>query len=731
MKAAFIHKRGQEDLKMIVNYFIRKRKTTGKSAVRLLLVLLIFILSYIFISEITVVFNSRRATPFPLVYRNNTDYVALDTSIASYKQRYMIESDWIFVPGVTESDIRSGAFTYSDYNDYVHYSNISISPTNGWNSLGEYAIREGDTEYVSSVNDGYAHGVYLLTIRPTTGAALFFSLPYIHGNAAVFCNGSLAGTLGDAESYADIHITTGYASVPVYPNNTGNAQIMVAVKCSPDIESQGILGIPEFCGEVPNAACETAPIMWLGILDTLVLLTWVGIIIVASNFPDQRKFYLLMVFEALLIAYIMVDCKFIVLTTLLRLFTKFVLRISITLLFDWFMISLYSKGRPGRSGMNYLTEIIITCAAALLLLVPVFISPSLTTTFTAGIISLVYMFVFMLFPFFEILMFHLNENTATFSLISDITFLFAFLYMHNYETTRINVPTYTIVIALSAVFLEVFFLRNYVRNYHDLRVATVDMKKNIDEKTKHISQMNADLIESNKKLLENEEARKNVLSNVSHDLRTPITAIRGYAELLLSTGDRMNPDQRNSYLNNIIKRSAQMERIVSDIVELTRMESNSNEFNMVEMSMAELLDELYMMYEGDLRGTEKELRIDLPETDMLMVMADPKKISRVFENLISNSINYTYDEATICIKGWREDGNVHITISDNGIGIPAEEVNKIFDRFYRAKNSGKNIKGTGLGLSIVKLIIDHHDADISVESTLGAGTTFHIVMKGI
>ena len=114
------------------------------------------------------------------------------------------------------------------------------------------------------------------------------------------------------------------------------------------------------------------------------------------------------------------------------------------------------------------------------------------------------------------------------------------------------------------------------------------------------------------------------------------------------------------------------------------------------------------------------------------------KISRVFENLISNAINYTEGEARIVVRAWRSNGNmalseqqVHISVSDNGIGIPAEEVGKIFDRFYRAKNSGINIKGTGLGLAIVKLICDRHNAKIMVTSEIGKGTTFEIIMPAV
>ncbi|MBR3465199.1 MAG: ATP-binding protein, partial [Clostridiales bacterium] len=109
---------------------------------------------------------------------------------------------------------------------------------------------------------------------------------------------------------------------------------------------------------------------------------------------------------------------------------------------------------------------------------------------------------------------------------------------------------------------------------------------------------------------------------------------------------------------------------------------------------------------------------------------------RVFENLVSNAINYTGEEALIAIKAWRAGADlpidkqkIHVTVSDNGIGIPEESISRIFDRFYRAKNSGINIKGTGLGLAIVKLICDKHEAVITVKSKIGVGTTFEVVFN--
>lgn len=326
-----------------------------------------------------------------------------------------------------------------------------------------------------------------------------------------------------------------------------------------------------------------------------------------------------------------------------------------------------------------------------------------------------------------------GTNRGVFAIVESITLLFFFVLLNSNYIKILNIPLYSIVFVLAFLVALYYFLSEYVKQNAKLKEISNQLEYRVREKTLHISEINRDLYNTNKKLLENEEARRNVLSNVSHDLRTPITAIRGYAELLLGSGDKLQTAQRELYLNNIVKRSKQMENIVSDIVELTRMESNTNEFKFIEMSIAELLDELVMLYDGDLRGTKKELKLNLPEDDLLITRADPKKISRVFENLISNAINYSYDIATIEVSAWRtpEDRKIHIEVKDNGIGIPEESLPLIFDRFYRAKNSGQNIKGTGLGLSIVKLIVDHHEADISVESTLGTGTTFHITLKGI
>ena len=319
-----------------------------------------------------------------------------------------------------------------------------------------------------------------------------------------------------------------------------------------------------------------------------------------------------------------------------------------------------------------------------------------------------------------------------------LSFVFYVLYLSVLldGTAVYLLPTYSVLYILFVLAVEIIIVSRYINQKKLLELDSDNLKRQVREKTQYISEINRDLVETNKKLMEGEQARKNVLSNVSHDLRTPITAIRGYAELILSSGDRLGPEQKEAYLTNIVRRSEQMERIVSDIMELTRMEASDAEFVFSDVSLCEMLDEVTMMYSMDLEGSKKHISLDIPEDDALMVKGDPRKLSRVFENLVSNSINYTGEEANISIKAWRTGADlpidkqkIHVTVSDNGIGIPEDSLSRIFDRFYRAKNSGVNIKGTGLGLAIVKLICDKHEARITVQSKIGIGTTFEVVFN--
>ncbi|MBR4819204.1 MAG: HAMP domain-containing histidine kinase, partial [Clostridiales bacterium] len=244
------------------------------------------------------------------------------------------------------------------------------------------------------------------------------------------------------------------------------------------------------------------------------------------------------------------------------------------------------------------------------------------------------------------------------------------------------------------------------------------------------------LLLNHQKLLENEEARKKMMSNVSHDLRTPITAIRGYVELMMNAKEPLPREQELQYLSNMHTRSVQMEQLISDLVQLTRMESENDTIELMPISIKEMVGDLYQLYHAECEGSEKVISFHAPEDDDLLIDGDPKKLLRVFENIIVNAMKYTHDDGKIDITCHRYKdpamlgGNaVEVIIKDNGVGIPENEVPYVFDRFYRAENSGINKTGSGLGLSIVKSVVDKHGGKIWVESEEGVGSEFHIVFK--
>ena len=179
-----------------------------------------------------------------------------------------------------------------------------------------------------------------------------------------------------------------------------------------------------------------------------------------------------------------------------------------------------------------------------------------------------------------------------------------------------------------------------------------------------------------------------------------------------------------------------MEQLISDLVQLTRLESENDTLDKMPISVKEMVHDLYMLYHAECEGTDKQVLFEAPEDDDLLIDGDAKKLLRVFENIIVNAMKYTRENGIIRIICHRYDdpamlgGNaVEVIVKDNGVGIPQNEVPYVFDRFYRAENSGINKTGSGLGLSIVKSIMDKHGGKIWAESEEGQGSEFHIVFR--
>lgn len=225
-----------------------------------------------------------------------------------------------------------------------------------------------------------------------------------------------------------------------------------------------------------------------------------------------------------------------------------------------------------------------------------------------------------------------------------------------------------------------------------------------------------------------ETMRREFVANVSHELRTPLTNIRSYAETLADTSD-MPPELQQNFLQVILNESDRMTHIVQDLLTLSRFDSERSELQFVYFSLETTLQDLYraVRMEAQRRGHKLELDITQP---LPKVRADRERILQVLMNITSNAIKYTPDGGKILIAAGFEEDYVWVEVSDNGIGIPPEDRDRIFERFYRVdKARSRESGGTGLGLSIAKEIVNRHEGDLRLVDREGAGTTLRLELK--
>jgi signal transduction histidine kinase len=232
-------------------------------------------------------------------------------------------------------------------------------------------------------------------------------------------------------------------------------------------------------------------------------------------------------------------------------------------------------------------------------------------------------------------------------------------------------------------------------------------------------------LEHNRRQIEKlEKLRIEFVSNVSHELKTPLTSIHGYTETLLSTE---KPDAQNYYrfLNKIKKNSERLEFLISDLLELSKFESQKDLIHPVSFEARVLFEKVHQFFEEKL--IRKKHTLTLHCAPKVTVTADMNRIEQVLINLVDNAIKYTPEDTEIQLRLEREDSLAKIVVSDNGQGIPDEHLNRIFERFYRVDRArSRSLGGTGLGLAIVKHIVQAHGGSVDVSSKAGVGTSFTI-----
>lgn len=221
--------------------------------------------------------------------------------------------------------------------------------------------------------------------------------------------------------------------------------------------------------------------------------------------------------------------------------------------------------------------------------------------------------------------------------------------------------------------------------------------------------------------IETERARTTLLAGISHDVRTPLASITGAVSVLLETGDTLPPAERRGLLEAIREEGRRLDRLVADLLDLTRLESGvkvKKEWVPLEEVVGSAIARLQSRLES------RDLDVRLPD-DVLLVPVDPVLLEQVLVNLLENAVKYSPPGSPLRVEGGTRGADVELEVSDRGDGIPPGEEARVFERFYRIADGGR-AEGTGLGLAVCQAIVRAHGGRIAAEPREGGGATFRI-----
>lgn len=292
---------------------------------------------------------------------------------------------------------------------------------------------------------------------------------------------------------------------------------------------------------------------------------------------------------------------------------------------------------------------------------------------------------------------------------------------------------YIIAILLIVALIFSIYISNYIADPITKITKSAKRLAHGDYKTKfegggyyEIDELAATLAFAEEEISKVETMQRDLIANTSHDLRTPLTMLKAYAEMIRDLSGN-NPQKREKHLQIIIDETDRLTAIVNDMLDLSKLESGSQELNITEFDISEKMKSIYMRYKEIAK--DKEYNVYFEPCERCLVRCDESKIERVICNLINNAINYTSKEMNVYIRERIEEDSVLIEVEDTGDGIEEDKIKLIFDKYYRSENHKREVMGTGLGLSIVKAILQMHDYSYGVRSKIGKGSTFWFRIK--
>lgn len=304
----------------------------------------------------------------------------------------------------------------------------------------------------------------------------------------------------------------------------------------------------------------------------------------------------------------------------------------------------------------------------------------------------------------------INEFTkefAMFLLIGAVLFFIIALIFGTKWIDRLTQPLREMKVAAGRVSKGDFSTRVYIQS-----------KDEIGELATAFNQM-ADSIQKA------DERKKELIGDISHELRTPISYVKGYSDALLSHMVKSEEDQEK-YLQLIHREAGHLERLVADLLDLTKLESDEYQFEKSPLPLAQLIEDALQKYCSTAK--EKDIKVSYELDPELIINGSEAKIEQIFQNIMDNAIRYTGQGGEITIKLYKYRDKCYLSIRDTGIGINKEDISKITERFYRVnKGRTRSDGGTGLGLSIVDKLVKLHDGQLKIESTVGKGTVVTVI----
>jgi signal transduction histidine kinase/DNA-binding NarL/FixJ family response regulator len=235
------------------------------------------------------------------------------------------------------------------------------------------------------------------------------------------------------------------------------------------------------------------------------------------------------------------------------------------------------------------------------------------------------------------------------------------------------------------------------------------------------------LDEANAELREVDRLKTEFVASVSHELRTPLTSIRGYAELLLDDAPEDEANQQTRMLNIIDRNARRLLNLIEDLLLLSKVDSKTLAHKVEPIDLVELVDGAVVVLQPTTESAGVAIVTELDPH--LPVEGDRSQLERVLFNLLSNAVKFSHPGRTVTVGGRVDGEKVVLTVADTGLGVSAEELPRLFTRFFRSANDeAHNIPGTGLGLAVVREIVENHDGEVTMASTLGEGSTVTVTL---